>query len=175
MGLNNYIMKIFTIIILCLLISCDMFFGKDDKLTLQKQNNISDKLKLNGYYYCPYSNDEYLTTYFLNSNGILLYSGSFKTDKLEEYQLKWSNNEFNFKDVKYWWGVYQIKNDSIFYERWYPSEKPYKVKLKRGIILNDTTFQITSVEQNGNKKRINETFYFKKFISKPDSITKFIK
>lgn len=49
MGLNNYIMKIFTIIILCLLISCDMFFGKDDKLTLQKQNNISDKLKLNGW------------------------------------------------------------------------------------------------------------------------------
>lgn len=80
-----------------------------------------------------------------------------------------------FKD---YWGIFNIKNDSIVFERWYPSSGgPFPAYLRSGKILNDTTFVITKSFRSkiGNEEQqLNETYHFRKFSPKPDSTNIFV-
>ena len=84
------------------------------------------------------------------------------------------------KNIKFFWGVFNIKNNQILYERWCPSEPPYRTYVREGNIINDTTFVITKLYRMVNGKKteeseLNEVYHFKQFSPKPDSTNKFIK
>jgi hypothetical protein len=86
----------------------------------------------------------------------------------------------SYKDRKYVWGVFKINNDSIIYERWLPTEIRYKSYTYKGVIINDTTFNITERFRlvNGLKDEFelrDETYHFRQFSPKPDSANNFIK
>ncbi len=155
--------------------SCQMFFGKDDNLTLKREDNKSKKLKLNGYYYIQRNDMVYL--YFLFENGSILNAAGFNEDEWDKYEQKLIAKSVNEKviSLKYNWGVYQIKSDSILYERWYPSERPYRTAIRKGVISNDSTFIITKVvSSKGETSDENEVYHFKEFRHKMDSVTHYI-
>lgn len=150
----------------------------DDILTLEKIENNSNRLNLKGYYCYEYIENNF-DIYFLYENGIILYGYSPSEDELHKYGIKYKSGEFykEVQNIKFHWGVYQIDGNSIKFERWYPSEKPYRTTIREGEILNDSTFIITKTyKANSNEVRErNETYKFKKFSPKPDSTNIFIK
>jgi hypothetical protein len=75
------------------------------------------------------------------------------------------------------WGVFNIKDNIIKFERWYPGQGAKKAYVREGIILNDTTFHITkSYRSNGSElKDADEVYHFRKFSPKPDSTNVFVK
>lgn len=155
--------------------SCQMFFGKDDNLTLKREANKSKKLKLNGYYYIQGNDMTYL--YFLYENGTILNAAGFNKNEWAEHERELIDKSKREKviSLKYNWGVYQIRGDSIQFERWHPSERPYRTALRKGVILNDTTFIITKVfSSKGTEAPESDVYHYKRFSTKIDSITTFI-
>lgn len=173
-------MKIFShIILLALFTSCGKYIFKDDKLSLNRQNNTSNELKINGYYL---NNNNFSDSYCLYENGIIQYIG-VDVKNFIDFESYIQSQSFidEQKKHKYNWGCYNIDNKNIKFEKWYPSSGiAKKAYVREGVILNDTTFQITQSYRmkRGKKKEIsveNETYYFKQFSPKPDSTNEFIK
>jgi hypothetical protein len=177
-------------VLLCLFLSSVMPSCKktglfqDDELYLSKQYYTGNKLRIDGYYYFNYTNNstEYVDVYFLFKNGIILSGGSGLQSELPEKEERFQNGTFDnkAKSIKFLWGVHQIEGSKIAFERWYPSEKPYRAYVSEGVVLNDTTFRITQSYRNkkGEKTEIeseNEVYHFKQFSPKPDSTNTFIK
>jgi hypothetical protein len=176
MGLKKQL-KIGVVILFTQFVSCQMFFGEDDKLTLRRKPYDGSALKLDGYYYQSYQDGNMVDIYFLSRNGVIINAGAFEANKLDLYERKFSDTAFvnKLRNVKFNWGVFQIDGDSMKFEKWYPSERPYRTKIKEGIILNDSTFLITKVRnQKGEMALKNEAYHFKRFTPKIDSISKFI-
>lgn len=156
--------------------SCNLILGEDDKLTFNKEYNFSGRIKLEGYYYkeigAQFNSDD---CYFLYRNGIIMSIGVINTDSAR--QILNDKFEDKLRNIKYVWGLYQIKGDSISFEKWYPSSGPPKVTfIRKGVILNDSTFVIRSLmRSNGeDKSAVEEYYHFRKFSPKPDSTNKFI-
>jgi hypothetical protein len=164
-------------IIIFSMFSCSKILT-DDIIGIERKINTSTLLEIEGYYSYEYIKDNY-DIYFLFKNGIILYGFSPSKEDLIEYELKYRNGEFykNIQNIKFHWGVYEINKDIIKFERWYPSEKPYRTTIREGLILNDSTFVITkSYKANGSEVTDrNETYKFRKFSPKPDSTNVFIK
>ena len=176
MGIKK-LYKTGAVILGLLVVSCQMFFGEDDKLTLQREPYNGSLLKLDGYYYQTYLDGKMVEIYFLNKNGVIINAGAFEKTKLDFYEMKLSDSVFvnKLKDVKFNWGVFQIDEDNIKFERWYPSERPYRTGLREGRILNDSTFIIEkAISSVGKEIMKKEIYHFKKFAPKMDSITKYI-
>jgi len=156
--------------------SCQMIFGEDDKLTMERKNYYGNELKLNGYYY--HKAHGMIYTYFLFRNGLIFESaGSFKTEKWSEYEKKLKDTVSANKSasLKYNWGVFQIKESILQFEKWYPSERPYRVSKKFGRIINDSTFIIIdTINNNGEFFPKQYRYHYKRFENKVDSITDFI-
>lgn len=79
----------------------------------------------------------------------------------------------------YWWGAFNIEDDNIAFEKWYPSEAPYKAHISEGKIINDSTFLITKryrlVDGIQTKvKVIDDEYHFRQFKQKPDSTNNFM-
>jgi hypothetical protein len=148
---------------------------KDDNLGLNLTDNQSSSLKMDGVYLLEDSLGV-VDLYYFYQNGTLLSRGSVIKKDLETKLNALSNptNE-NYKNIKFLWGVYQIENKQIKFERWYPSDIPYKALIKEGEILNDTTFIINKAyKSNGQELKIlNEMYRFRKMSIKPDSINAF--
>jgi hypothetical protein len=171
------------IIFLCLIVwaGCKRMFFKDEKLTLSKKEYLGNELQLEGYFLNEYStkNEDYIEVFFFYRNGIMSDMGVFPNTELSSKELYFNspNNNAFLKKSKLAWGLFQISDGQIEYEKWYPSEPPMKVYIKSGIIINDTTFIITSSRNShGKEKRKieNTIFHFKKFDPKPDSTNTFI-
>lgn len=165
--------------IVCCSCSSDRIW-KDDELSINRTYYTGNQLKIDGYYYQKYGNPEKLTIYLFYENGTLLFAGDgYELSKLNEFEQAITSQDFVSKlhELKYCWGLFTINTNTIQFERWYPSQPPLKAYIRSGIILNDTTFQITkSIRSNGNEESIeNEMFYFKKFSPKPDSTNSFVK
>lgn len=165
------LISLFIILEVC---SCQMFFGKDESLSQRPTNNRTNKIKLSGYFYVEFS--EMVVIYFLNENGTIFQASGFPKSEWKESEESLGSNSKIAANLRYNWGVYRIKEDSIQFERWYPSERPYKTAMSKGIILNDSTFTITEVvSSNGSFSSVNEVYRFRRFTPKPDSTTSFIK
>jgi hypothetical protein len=169
----------FTFFILCF--SCSQFNGESNSFSLEKETNHTKKIKLRGYYLREVSipDGKALNIIFFYENGVLMSPGSFeeKQGKVERY-LRHNLFMSKVKDLQVSWGLYTIKDDSISFEKWYHGGGPTKIlQIRKGIILNDTTFLIGSVfRSNGTEKTlVKEYYYFKKFNPKPDSTNQFIK
>ncbi|MCK9451808.1 MAG: hypothetical protein M0Q90_08970 [Bacteroidales bacterium] len=159
--------------------SCEKLM-KDDELVLQKQNYTGNQLRLDGYYYEEFE-EKYYSIYFFYEDGTLLYGdGGFTKKEFIEHEKEFTKDVWlnGVKSYKAYWGLFMIENDSIVFERWYPSSGgPFPAHRRSGKILNDTTFLITkSIRSNGKEEqKLNEIYHFKKFSPKPDSTNVFIK
>ncbi len=169
-------MKMNVIILIIMLIhvtSCKKMNEFDDVLSLQRQNYQGNELFLDGFYYTETENFEGIifNRYAFYENGITRYLGSSKL-LLEP--------NFVSGNAKQTWGIFQIENGKIKFERWYPSSGgPLMAFVRSGQVLNDTTFHITESYrmQNGQKTEIrvrDEIYHFQQFSPKPDSTNKFV-
>jgi hypothetical protein len=176
-------MKTYFLFLICVLITssnCKMYRNMDDELSFRMMNFSGNQLRIDGYYY-NLSNSKIHNISFFFSNGITLNCGGSKNDfkEVEDYlSTQFLINKVHLKN-KIGWGVFSIEGKSIKFERWYPSQRPYKAYVRSGEILNDTTFLITEmyrvVENNKTEvQSINEIYYFKQFFPKPDSSSSFI-
>ena len=154
-------------------------FKEDDILSLPLIPYTGNQLRIDGYYYWMYTaidGDKLFRAYAFYNNGIILdLGGGYSSiNELEEIVTKYSSN---YKKNKIGWGVFVIENNIIKFERWYPSERPYRAYIREGVILNDTTFHITkSYRSNGTQQDTeNEIYHFRPFSPKPDSTNDFIK
>lgn len=169
-------MKMNVVLLIIMLIhvtSCKKMKEFDDALSLQRQNYQGSELLLDGIYYTEKENFEgiYYQRYTLFRDGIIRDLGA--TLELD------SQNYLSGKS-KADWGIFQIENGNIKFERWYPSSGgPLKAYVRSGRILNDTTFHITESYrmQNGQKTEIrerDEIYHFRQFSPKPDSTNSFV-
>ena len=155
---------------------------KDDVLSIGKTNYTGNHVSINGYYYKKYGTPEKLTIYLFYSNGVLLHTGDgWEHNNLNNFEQMIQSADFvnKLKGIKYAWGVFNIENNVIKFERWYPSDPPLKAYVRAGEILNDTTFMITESYRmyDGKKTEVhskNEIYHFKQFSHKPDSTNNFV-
>ncbi len=154
--------------------------GKDVELELVRTDYIGSELKIDGYYISPEHSDGVMATYFFYQNGTVLYGGSYdKEMSNEEIQNIWIEDSFDdlIKDTKDVWGVFNIDEGSIEYETWESSNGgPLKTVVRFGEILDNSTFVVTSLDNNYTEETValSDTFYFEKFSPKPDSLNRFI-
>ena len=178
-------MRLLKLILVVILLSCcakDNIF-KDDELHLEKVPYTGDELRIDGYYYSEFGDedDKLRDVYFFYRNGNLLYGSTYSSDLEDKKEEEYTTEEWQsiVKESKQRWGVFQIEGTKILFERWYPSQPPLKAYVREGEILNDTTFKITQSyrmkdgEKTERKDR-DETFNFKEFSPKPDSTNKFV-
>ena len=168
-------MKKLTIIVLVVLSmsGCDLFLGSDDSLNLELEGYAGAELKLNGYYYIEESADpdNIFQRYFLYRNGIIREGGAVFTLENEE----WLDGQSKLD-----WGIFQIDNLQIKFEKWYPpSGGPLPAYTRDGEILNDSTFHITESYRviDGEKTEIrekDEIYHFMEYSPKLDSTNIFI-
>ena len=152
---------------------------KDDKLSFGKTPYTGNQLRIDGYYY---RNDNGVLNYLycFYRNGVVLYLGSgyaYSDLPALEQKLKDGTYYNSVKNNKTCWGVYQIQNNNIKFDKWSTSSvggmPAYDYS---GNIVNDTVFKITRV-MRVNKSDINQTldeYDFKHCLYKPDSTNSFI-
>lgn len=184
MGIKKYIILISAVIVIS---SCGGFLELfDDELSLKKESFNGNQLRLDGFYYREKLDQKYNSTsydfYYLYKDGTLFYVSSkdFNYYKREDFNLN------GFQKENYNWGVFQVKEDSIVFEKWTAGEVS-KVLLYSGRVLNDTTFMINEGYGSNERKKIkeirakniekkHETYYhFKQYSPKPDSTNRFVK
>jgi hypothetical protein len=174
-------------LLLVLFLSLVMFSCKkidlfqDDELSLSRKEYTGNQLRIDGYYYFNYTNEEdYVRIYFFYKNGMILYGGSSLLSELPELEKSYKDGTYynHVKSNKLAWGVHQIEGFKMEFEKWY-GEKPYRVYGQEGVILNDTTFRINQGYRmkNGKKTEVeskNEVCHFREFSPKPDSTNSFV-
>lgn len=170
---------LFIVTVVSTLSSCGFIEFKDAELDMERKNNISNRLKLNGYYYTAYSDPEIRNIYFLYSNGVFLYGAASLKSELPDLERMYKDGSFYeyAKMKKYNWGLYQITDSLLEIERWAPSSggglPSYFIN---GIVINDTTFVVQEIKRHQNDivDTINTIYRFKCFGYKPDSTNSFI-
>ncbi len=139
--------------------------------------NSSTILKTHGYFYHEWESQDKLDILFLNSNGIMSASFFVETpDTSILYQKLFDDGFYDGDDGHALeWGIFHIVNNSIFMEKWYPSNRLVP-GINEGEILNDSTFVFTFFYDcdHSDFHLQNEIWHFKPFYNKPDSICEFI-
>jgi hypothetical protein len=153
--------------------SCDKLF-EDDKLTLKREPYVGNELRMDGYYY-ETTGTRVLVFY---RNGTVNDFGGINLNEMDRFEEDMFTNQL--RNLKRSWGVFQITEDEILYERWFFSPPPsINTYFFRGKILNDTTYVINEMYRlkNGKKYDVSEenyTYKFKRLDHKPDSTNQYI-
>jgi hypothetical protein len=174
--------KFMTLLIVLTLSSCKLQY---DSLVIQR-NNPKISLNLSGYY-CSKIEDGRFTFYYFYENGVSFGGFSprlvFIGDSLQQFLLA-KNEFFSTTNLEYWkslvygWGIIKVDNNTIYHEQWEPpSGGTYHTFIKRGVILNSTTFVFTEKRTSSGKFlfTMNDTFRLMPSQFKPDSTNRFIK
>lgn len=151
-------------------------------LGLQWQPSQGLDLRLDGYYYkynYRYKDGIGVTIFFFYKNGVVMDGGYTNLSSLDEYEKCFKTGSYYrwHRDDRTTWGVHRIEDDKIQFEKWTHYNQLRERFLRSGKILNDTTFVITKVLIRGDvryPKMAADTFHFKQFSPKPDSINAFI-
>ena len=177
--------KHYLLFLIIIVAGCDtMSVFRDDCLTAAKEDYFGNEIRLDGYYYQIVNTFEgdYGQAYFLYRNGVILDGGGFLLSKQEDFEEEIVNGVFNTKYnlSKLNWGVYNIANDKISFQKWYSSSGGgLPVYTRVGTILNDTSFHISISYRLSDTDTIeynekNETYMYKYLSIKPDSTNTFI-
>ncbi len=151
---------------------------KYEEMTIVRQPYNGNQLRLDGYYY--YSQEEKVwNTYFFYRNGTLHYGiGNSPDMSIDMYDSWFASDDYkeSIKTDRRRWGLFEIQDDSIVFERWGIQEFEDPVIRYSGHIINDTTFIISRVEypHTGGVYEKNELYRFHAFSPKPDSTNTFI-
>lgn len=154
-----------------------LLLGCLSQQNLTKTPIINSSIKLNGYY-IGNQNGVY-NILLIYDNGLIRYVGSLDSDnanKVSNYLIKEYINSKPKNDSRVGWGVIRINNLDLEYDMYYP-RMDAPIYTRKGIILNDSTFQIESVSAYKSKKINTENivYHFRSFSPKPDSTNNFIK
>lgn len=138
-----------------------------EPLTMQRMDNNTSLLKLDGYYFFEWDSDvEAIKILFLYQNGVLLNGLSPDLSSLPEVEERFKSgayvDEFASQNASAW-GIYKLEDDRITIEQWVSGNQCCETVIRSGVILNDSSFIIN-----------NEQFTFKPFSPKPDSTNVFI-
>lgn len=154
----------------------------DALLNMKAGKALDEKLNLKGYYYSntAYNSPDLLTIYFLYENGVIYYGGSIREKSLiaaDNYIRENLLNSSISSPDKISLGVFNIINDLIQFERWEASTG-YKANTvtRKGKILNNYSFLITEkiYHYNNSRESVQDTFYYRPFLPKPDSTNKWV-
>ena len=163
----------FLLLVFCL--SCEEPVIYKDFI-LKKIPYTGNELRMDGYYYryldCEGNNC--IFAYCFYRNGIVLHmgGGALSLKEADEYVKQFMERDINSNYERSNWGLFVVDNQTIKFELYYPQEYFTKwTGIMEGVILNDTTFRITSFYDLSNDERytVNDTFYFRQFSPKPDS------
>lgn len=151
----------------------------DQKIGLKYEKQQKIPIRIDGYYYhSPSGIDSIITVVDLfYSNGICLNIGGVKSQDLNIVD-DYIKNNLVFKKSKIGWGVFNIDQKQIQFERWLaPSGGGFPTGVFRGEIINDSTFFINSLFDSSLKKHFKEKtiYHFREYSHKPDSTNNFIK
>lgn len=162
------------LILLVLLISCRVGY---EKLTGQRQSYVGSEIKTNGYYYCidtvtggsvdKPKKEVVARIYFFYRNGVVHHSNMIFSD-LKRLEATFKDSIFmaRFKERPYGWGIYSIENDRIEIESWSTSTGGKHPNFKYNLdIVSDSVLHY-SYRHN--------TFLYRRFDLKPDSVNRFI-
>lgn len=151
------------------------------------RNNLKTNLRLDGYYVYKFSQvnsgEDLSIPKFIYKNGVILNLFTRPTHSDISIQ-SYINGEFSeyfekIKNDRTSWELVSIseKNITIEWRNTSLGPKNQKTIIEKGIILNDTTFKITSLHDRKGQlvKSVSNVYEFKKFSPKPDSANKFIK
>ncbi len=156
--------RILLAMIMFLILGC---FGTEiEPLTLERIENNSSLLKLEGYYFNIFGDmSENIEIFFLYQNGVFLDGASSEISKLNQRELDFKSGAYaNIAGERQSrWGVYKIENDQFVYEKWYAGNSCCITAIKTGLIKSDSVLVIDGRE-----------FLFKPFSPKPDSTNTFI-
>ena len=163
----------FLLLVFCL--SCEEPVIYKDFI-LKKIPYTGNELRMDGYYYryldCEGNNC--IFAYCFYRNGIVLHmgGGALSLKEADEYVKQFMERDINSNYERSNWGLFVVDNQTIKFELYYPQEYFTKwTGIMEGVILNDTTFRITSFYDPSNDERRtkNDTYYFRQFSPKPDS------
>lgn len=162
--------------------ACEKAVVPDDRLSLKQLPYEGRPLRIDGYYYQEKDGNINALYAFYKDGTILYLGGGFSGDQLSDLENSIRDGSFyrNAKEEKDRWGLFRIDENEIRFEKWNPSIRgPMKAIVREGLVLNDTTFQITLSFRNKNgtiKEGIprKELYHFKSFSPKPDSTNNFI-
>jgi hypothetical protein len=149
--------------------SCDSFIEEDEELILSREDYTGNQLKLDGIYYKEDVDTTKVIRYALYHNGLVRYLSISPKERIFE--------DFPDGSRKSNWGVFLIEGDNITIEKWSPGPAANYVGFTRkGVILNDTTFQILEryFNKSGEGIAVNDIYHFVPFSPKPDSTNIFI-
>ena len=157
--------------------SCSHFGSNSEALNMQREVNDSKKMRVDGFYFSLNKTSvPNADVYFFYRNGVVQHMGSVAEN---EFSIRLRDDKFlkKVRGQRVSWGLYRVVSDTIEFERWYHAGGSEKLALlRKGIILNDSTFLINSVssKKRGEYDSTNELYHFKKFHPKPDSTNEFI-
>lgn len=169
----------FILIVILTSTSCRKILNCDEKerFTMAKNDYVGNELRINGYYYNTKSYPELFYRNGITINGSL--SDLISNLSIAESSMLTGDYGSYIYNNEYRWGLFTIRNNKItreFKNRMSSISCKYPFT-ESGIIINDSTFVINSIYNNENDKKTEptlDTFRFKEFTPKPDSINKFI-
>jgi hypothetical protein len=167
---------IFYCVIFILIVSCSV---RRQLPTLQLEENSSERLLLNGYYYTKLDS-VFFDVIFLYKNGIVYQGGNPRIIKgFKNIDDTFSKSYVNDKKTGYIWGLYIVEGKNITIERYLTpiyAEK-YQTYVDKAHIINERQFIITSRKyiKTGKLETRRDTFNFRPLSIKPDSTNNFIK
>jgi hypothetical protein len=160
--------KLITIILFLLFVCSCLRTLPDEELTITRIPYNGKEIRIDGYYtgLIP-GQTKYSNYIFFYSNGVV-FSFGYYNGLNPNQMVDVIGDVINWKDS---WGIFQIKNDSIFIQGWRLKDigSQFLLRNNQYKIINDST--LLEKVQSGN----SSIYYFKKFSPKPDSTNVFIK
>lgn len=175
-SMTMYTIRVIVILlVMSFLSSCKNPFADDEELSFERTLNTSSKIRLDGYYF-SYEKPKGLYVHVYYQNGVVYFTGG--GDSFDYFESEFKKRDATYETIKSQWGLYVIKDDSIFTNglALRSGMYHYTETFSNGVLLNDTTIIFLSTKHsNGDVQNRSDTLHFKQFSSKPDSTNVFIK
>lgn len=163
-------------LLLLLLFACSPRSDSADSFTLPSRSFEGNVLRIDGYYFVKQPKYvKHTPVLFLFRNGAILSAGAIKSDSVNELLRRRLLLE-RIRNSEMAWGRFLVEGDSITLEQREHTGGSLIAIIHHGIIDSDTTFTITKVRRpaDGKSWNSNETYRFRKYFPKPDSVSEFL-
>ncbi|GAA4832574.1 hypothetical protein GCM10023331_17210 [Algivirga pacifica] len=150
---------------------------ENQEFTLERENYTAGQLPLNGYYYSENDTSTAVDVVYLYGNGVVYYYGEV-TDAADIVR----NGNWipelpqNYQTNPIDWGLFQVNNEQLDIQTWYPGLCGAFVLELKGAVVKDSLFKITTYIEQGVPFPLEKEhyYYFRESNFKPDSINLFI-